>query len=351
MNMAQSCSLSTPSLTDSENHSDSSLDESGQMYGKRRRNKNFICQLCNKRFYDNCHLRDHLVTHTKEKAFECPLCSKRYARQNSLSTHMKSHNTTILYKCNYPECDATFTNKLALNYHQKIHENRLIFACSYPGCKMCFENEDLLNIHLKEHTPKELFYCEFPNCAKYFTTLRAKKLHINRCHFGDELYTCKKAQCIRYRERSYRFLELLKSTREQLKKYKYMFSLLSPVLRKKLRVKYNENHESQLCQVPEVVPSCYLSSSTPYICYVIGCGCTFSSYGKLYNHSKIHPNIPLELIVGNQYPISQGPKYCPVLNCPYSENHTPLSSLHSLRRHYLSVHQSNSTPFPMQISM
>lgn len=56
--------------------------------------KTFVCNLCNRRFRRQEHLKRHYRSlHTHEKPFECTDCGKKFSRSDNLSQHQRTHGT------------------------------------------------------------------------------------------------------------------------------------------------------------------------------------------------------------------------------------------------------------------
>lgn len=56
--------------------------------------KTFVCDLCNRRFRRQEHLKRHYRSlHTLEKPFECTDCGKKFSRSDNLSQHQRTHGT------------------------------------------------------------------------------------------------------------------------------------------------------------------------------------------------------------------------------------------------------------------
>ncbi|KAJ8705688.1 hypothetical protein PYW08_012734 [Mythimna loreyi] len=58
---------------------------------KHQNKKPYECSKCNKKFFGNYELKEHMLRHVGVKNFECPICHKRYVSTNSLKQHMKQH--------------------------------------------------------------------------------------------------------------------------------------------------------------------------------------------------------------------------------------------------------------------
>ncbi|PHH63009.1 hypothetical protein CDD81_6340 [Ophiocordyceps australis] len=54
--------------------------------------KTFVCDLCNRRFRRQEHLKRHYRSlHTQEKPFECGECGKKFSRSDNLAQHARTH--------------------------------------------------------------------------------------------------------------------------------------------------------------------------------------------------------------------------------------------------------------------
>ena len=59
-------------------------------------NPKFVCELCDRRFGNNYHLKRHMNIHTAIM-LPCPLCSRLFKRKDGLEAHLKSrHKKTVL---------------------------------------------------------------------------------------------------------------------------------------------------------------------------------------------------------------------------------------------------------------
>lgn len=56
--------------------------------------KTFVCDLCNRRFRRQEHLKRHYRSlHTADKPFECHECGKKFSRSDNLSQHARTHGS------------------------------------------------------------------------------------------------------------------------------------------------------------------------------------------------------------------------------------------------------------------
>ncbi|KAF2876234.1 hypothetical protein BDV95DRAFT_219464 [Massariosphaeria phaeospora] len=59
--------------------------------------KTFVCNLCNRRFRRQEHLKRHYRSlHTGDKPFECTDCGKKFSRSDNLSQHQRTHGTNAV---------------------------------------------------------------------------------------------------------------------------------------------------------------------------------------------------------------------------------------------------------------
>ncbi|KAF4974118.1 hypothetical protein FZEAL_8941 [Fusarium zealandicum] len=56
--------------------------------------KTFVCELCNRRFRRQEHLKRHYRSlHTQDKPFECNECGKKFSRSDNLAQHSRTHGS------------------------------------------------------------------------------------------------------------------------------------------------------------------------------------------------------------------------------------------------------------------
>ncbi|KAM7222350.1 hypothetical protein V8F06_002377 [Rhypophila decipiens] len=60
--------------------------------------KTFVCELCNRRFRRQEHLKRHYRSlHTQEKPFECHDCGKKFSRSDNLAQHARTHGAGAIH--------------------------------------------------------------------------------------------------------------------------------------------------------------------------------------------------------------------------------------------------------------
>ncbi|KAK3900257.1 hypothetical protein C8A05DRAFT_17412 [Staphylotrichum tortipilum] len=81
----------------SENAGSSSLPQPTSRRGRKQSltedpSKTFICEICNRRFRRQEHLKRHYRSlHTQDKPFECGDCGKKFSRSDNLAQHARTH--------------------------------------------------------------------------------------------------------------------------------------------------------------------------------------------------------------------------------------------------------------------
>ena len=89
-------------------------------------------QDCGKRFRRGRDLRTHsLGVQVKEKNHVCNVCEKGFVQTSALSAHMSTHSDDRPSRCE--ACGKTFKEKITLNAHQFTHISEKRFTCDTCG--------------------------------------------------------------------------------------------------------------------------------------------------------------------------------------------------------------------------
>ena len=163
-------------------------------FSKTNTMQQYVCDMCQKSFFSNIELKNHLISHTGKKAFKCHFCDQAFTKESDLNKHKNIHSK--LHKCE--KCNFTFKRMSDLNVHMKTHENQKKnvrtenrdttekkYKCEY--CMKAFNQAGNLRIHIRIHTGEKPYKCEY--CMKAFSDGSAFKTHI-RIHTGEKPYKC-----------------------------------------------------------------------------------------------------------------------------------------------------------------
>lgn len=83
--------------------------------------RNIVCNVCQKCFYTQSHLQDHMITHNQIKLFKCEVCSKSFARKECFKTHQRLHTGEKPFACKF--CSAAFASRASLKFHNRTHHS------------------------------------------------------------------------------------------------------------------------------------------------------------------------------------------------------------------------------------
>ena len=84
-------------------------------YHKQMHTRPYSCTICGDTFGYAPIYERHMRKHTGEKQFQCDMCNKKFSRRDNLFTHLRSHAGK--FKC--VKCKVYFTSKHGLDQHTK----------------------------------------------------------------------------------------------------------------------------------------------------------------------------------------------------------------------------------------
>ncbi len=121
------------------------------------------CELCNKGYSTKRNLKMHIKRAlTKQKDFACDVCEKRFVTNSDLTKHKMIHSDQKAFQCNI--CDKSFTYKSDLNRHSSVHIDVKAFECDI--CQKGFKDVGTLRKHKVIHNGFKPFSCDM--CDKSF---------------------------------------------------------------------------------------------------------------------------------------------------------------------------------------
>ena len=99
--------------------------------------KTFVCHICKRGFTLSAALRTHMRLHANSKPYKCRLCNKKFRQVGHIKDHLLHHGGAHL-KCTL--CNKMFKSKGNLHRHMKTHCKTLPFQCPKPDCKAGFHS-------------------------------------------------------------------------------------------------------------------------------------------------------------------------------------------------------------------
>ncbi|CAL4201866.1 unnamed protein product, partial [Meganyctiphanes norvegica] len=157
----------------------------GQNYKDYGRRKDYVCDICGKRYERNFALQHHIqVVHLDNKRFACKVCDKRFAISGTLKKHMNIHNNARPYKCK--ECKYSCNQRGTLVRHvQRKHLKEKRYGCEICG-KLFVTKYEVFQHHSKGHN-EDLLQCTL--CEYKCKDVDILKNHL-RIH-NETPYKCK----------------------------------------------------------------------------------------------------------------------------------------------------------------
>ena len=74
------------------NHHQIQKEKTTVKKGTKRKRTQHECDVCEKRFSQANHLKDHMRIHTNEKPYECDVCEKRFTTSSNLKRHKRTQH-------------------------------------------------------------------------------------------------------------------------------------------------------------------------------------------------------------------------------------------------------------------
>uniref|UniRef100_A0A182JT67 Uncharacterized protein n=1 Tax=Anopheles christyi TaxID=43041 RepID=A0A182JT67_9DIPT len=157
---------------------------------------NGVCGICDTRYDDMLHVKQHIITHLEK--FACPLegCGCEYASLARLTIHISNQHVDYLSP-NCPHCKEEI-DRVDLRQHVRLYCKAKQFQCTH--CDKKFLSWKALSQHLKKLEQK--LHCS--QCDKSFSSQASLKLHERKLiskswknvdvrhgtHTGERPYVC-----------------------------------------------------------------------------------------------------------------------------------------------------------------
>ncbi|XP_055543664.1 zinc finger protein Xfin-like [Wyeomyia smithii] len=151
--------------------------------------KKFECTQCHKKFNRKDNLRSHMKIHKKDPQLDnkqnhlCVYCGRGFSNSSNLIVHMRRHTGERPYKCDI--CDKGFPRSSDLQCHRRTHTGEKPCLCTI--CGKGFSRSNKLVRHMRIHTGARPYMCTY--CDRAFTQSNDLTLHIRR-HTGEKPYVC-----------------------------------------------------------------------------------------------------------------------------------------------------------------
>ncbi|KFB46350.1 AGAP004651-PA-like protein [Anopheles sinensis] len=169
----------------SEENSKKSRKRKKRPSGTAVQTKNYICNVCQKRFSKAIYLKVHYRTHTGEKPYACDICFKSFTQASSLNTHKRLHFNVKPFVCEI--CNQQYTSAGNYKVHLRTHTQEKPYACSY--CDKRFSQHSSKKMHERVHSQEKPYPCQV--CLKAFSNVSNLTVHM-RIHQGLKPYKCDK---------------------------------------------------------------------------------------------------------------------------------------------------------------
>ena len=117
--------------------------------------KNIVCELCDKRFVLECELAKHKrISHKMGPALTCswPGCEYSTHSGHRMNEHILNHENGPRFACQWPDCDKRVKTKQSLENHiNAVHKQLKPHLCPMTGCSYRTSFKRNINQHMKTH--------------------------------------------------------------------------------------------------------------------------------------------------------------------------------------------------------
>lgn len=129
----------------------------------------------------------HAGESESDRPFKCNEkdCGYFFKKVSHLKSHQLAHHLQMNpeeFKCNL--CDKTFGRQLHLRVHSRLHFHS--FACNFGDCSRVFKKLSSLKEHyMKEHGVSDIYMCNIDDCMERFQMLIQLKQHREDKHHRE----------------------------------------------------------------------------------------------------------------------------------------------------------------------
>ncbi|KPJ01219.1 Zinc finger protein 595 [Papilio xuthus] len=106
----------------------------------------YVCETCDKGFYKNSHLTEHVKIHLQIKNKTCEVCGEHFVNEKTLIEHQRLHSDDKPYECNI--CMKRFVTSGRRSDHIKRSHMEKTESCIFCDKKYSLRKE--LNRHIKK---------------------------------------------------------------------------------------------------------------------------------------------------------------------------------------------------------
>lgn len=155
----------------------------------RHTGKTFKCPHCDKPYYSQNELRQHITMQHLERQYTCETCQKKFPTKTILNDHYRVHTQERPFVCTL--CGADFKRNRNLVRHQNLHEKYEKKATPQLSCMVCSDQFELPNALLEHLKTKH---------ADEFDSLRTGSFECPQCDVStfENIEDCLKHRQIHY---------------------------------------------------------------------------------------------------------------------------------------------------------